>query len=390
MDNVILSFVFDLQGVTKDNAKKEAPIHIRVWDPITRKRKHIHTNEFILKSQCSDVGTGGLSIIKHPNAALIKARIDKIFAKVQAFVYSDKCESLDDVDKWDKEDDLSTTNVVEFIRADLKRREVSFSVLEYNNSFIKRLEEYGRIKTFADLTYSRIEDFDLHLKKTIKSQPTLYKRHSLFKGYLEKARKRGLIERNPYDEFTFKKGKSDDPVYLIESEVKQIISYKPRGAAKESLERVRDLFIFQCYTGLSYTDLESFSRDSIQVINGQKEIHGTRNKTGVPYVVLLLPIAEEIAEKYDYILPVISNQKYNDYLGTLIERIGIDKNVTTHTGRHTFGTYLINKGVSIEAIPKIMGHTNMKQSLLYARMLGVTAINEMKDKLLDKEEKQEE
>lgn len=390
MDNVIVSFVFDRRGITKDNAKKEAPIHVRVYEPKTRIRKYIHTNESILKSQYSDVGTGGLSIIKHPNAAAIKARIDKIFAKVQAFVYSDKCETMEDIDNWDKEDDLSTTNVVEFIKADLKRREVTLSVLEYNNSFIKRLEEFGKIITFADLTYSKIEDLDIHLKKTIKSQPTLYKRHSLFKGYLEKARKRGLIERNPYDEFTFKKGKSDDPVYLIESEVKQIISYKPRGAAKESLERVRDLFIFQCYTGLSYTDLESFSRDSIQVINGQKEIHGTRNKTGVPYVVLLLPIAEEIADKYDYTLPFISNQKYNDYLGTLIERIGIDKNVTTHTGRHTFGTYLINKGVSIEAIPKIMGHTNMKQSLLYARMLGVTAINEMKDKLLDKDEKQEE
>lgn len=390
MDGVVLSYVFDRKGVTKEDAKKEALIQIKVYDTKTRKRKYITTNEYILKSQYSDVGSGGLSIIKHPNAAAIKARIDKIFSKVQAYVYSDKCETWEDIDNWDKEDDLSTTNVVEFIKADLQRREVSFSVLEYNNSFIKRLEEYGRIKTFADLTYSRIEDFDLHLKKTIKSQPTLYKRHSLFKGYLEKARKRGLIERNPYDEFTFKKGKSDDPVYLIESEVKQIIDYKPKGAAKESLERVRDLFIFQCYTGLSYTDLESFSRDSIQVINGQKEIHGTRNKTGVPYVVLLLPIAEEIAEKYDYTLPVISNQKYNDYLGTLIERIGIDKNVTTHTGRHTFGTYLINKGVSIEAIPKIMGHTNMKQSLLYARMLGVTAINEMKDKLLDKEEKDKE
>lgn len=390
MDNVIVSFVFDRRGITKDNAKKEAPIHVRVYEPKTRIRKYIHTNESILKSQYSDVGTGGLSIIKHPNAAAIKARIDKIFAKVQAFVYSDKCETMEDVENWNKEDDLSTTNVVEFIKADLKRREVTLSVLEYNNSFIKRLEEFGKIITFADLTYSKIEDLDIHLKKTIKSQPTLYKRHSLFKGYLEKARRRGLIERNPYDEFTFKKGKSDDPVYLIESEVKQIINYKPRGAAKESLERVRDLFIFQCYTGLSYTDLESFSRDSIQIINGQKEIHGIRNKTGVPYVVLLLPIAEEIADKYDYILPVISNQKYNDYLGTLIERIGIDKNVTTHTGRHTFGTYLINKGVSIEAIPKIMGHTNMKQSLLYARMLGVTAINEMKDKLLDKDEKQEE
>jgi len=62
----------------------------------------------------------------------------------------------------------------------------------------------------------------------------------------------------------------------------------------------------------------------------------------------------------------------------------------THTGRHTFGTYLINNGVSIEAIPKIMGHTNMKQSLLYARMLGVTAINEMKTKLLKNTKVEEE
>lgn len=389
MDNVVLSFVFDLRGVTKDNAKKEAPIHIRVWDPITRKRKHIHTNEFILKSQYSDVGTGGLSIIKHPNAALIKARIDKIFTKVQSFVYSDKCESLDDVDNWNKEADQSSTNVVDFIRSDLQKRKVSLSVLEYNNSFIKRLEEFGKIITFADLTYNNIEDLDLHLKKTIKSQPTLYKRHSLFKGYIEKARRRGLIERNPYDEFIFKKGKSEDPVYLIESELQQIIDYKPKGSSKERLLRVKDLFLFQCFTGLSYADLESFNRDLIQVNNGQKEIHATRNKTGVPYIVLLLPIAEDIAEKYDYVLPVISNQKYNENLGILIDRIGIDKNVTTHTGRHTFGTYLINKGISIEAIPKIMGHTNMKQSLLYARMLGVTAINEMKDKLLDKDEKQE-
>lgn len=382
MDGVILSYVFDRKGVTKDNPKKEALIQIKVYDTKTRRRKYISTNEYILRSQYSNVGSGGLSIIKHTNAAAVKARIDKIFSKVQAYVYSDKCETWEDIDNWDKEDDLSTTNVVEFIKADLQRREVSFSVLEYNNSFIKRLEEFGKIKTFADLTYSNIEDFDLHLKKTIKSQPTLYKRHSLFKGYIEKARKRGLIERNPYDDFVFKKGKSDDPVYLIESEVNQIIKYKPKGSTQESMERVKDLFLFQCFTGLSYTDLESFSRDSIQEINGQKEIHGTRNKTGVPYVVLLLPIAEEIAEKYNYNLPVISNQKYNEYLATLIERVGIDKNVTTHTGRHTFGTYLINKGVSIEAIPKIMGHTNMKQSLLYARMLGVTAINEMKDKLL--------
>ncbi|MCD8176273.1 MAG: tyrosine-type recombinase/integrase [Tannerellaceae bacterium] len=108
-----------------------------------------------------------------------------------------------------------------------------------------------------------------------------------------------------------------------------------------------------------------------------------RIKSWVPYAVLLLPIAKKILEKYEYQLPVITNQKYNEYLAILIERVGVRKNVTTHLARHTFGTYLINKGMSIEAVPKIMGYKNMKQSLLYARLLGVRAENEMKTKLLD-------
>jgi integrase len=140
---------------------------------------------------------------------------------------------------------------------------------------------------------------------------------------------------------------------------------------------------------LSYKDTQFFSKDRIVIINGEEQIHGNREKTGVPYVIFLLPQAKEILERYDYRLPEISNQKYNDYLKLLMGYTGIDKDVTTHSGRHTFGTCLINKGVSIEAIPKIMGHTNMKQSFLYARMLGVTAINEMK-KLLGTDETQDE
>ncbi|WP_085537264.1 site-specific integrase [Massilibacteroides vaginae] len=384
MDSLVLRFIFDRKGVTKREPKKEALIQIEVYDKISRKKKYISTGEYILRSQYSPVGTGGLSIIKHSNASIIKNRIDKTFSKIQAFVYSDKCQFLEDVDKWNKEDDLSTPSIVEFIKADLTKRNASSSSIKHSYALIKRLEEFGKIKSFSDLSYVNIEGFDFHLKKTIKSQPTLYKRHTLFKSYINKAIKIGYIDVNPYDNFTVRRGKSEDPVYLIESEVQKIIKYNPKGSTKESLSKVKDLFLFQCFTGLSYTDLDSFSRGNIRIINGQKEIHGVRNKTGVPFIVLLLPIAEEIAERYNYNLPVISNQKYNTYLNTLIERVGLDKDVTTHTARHTFGTYLINKGISIEAIPKIMGHTNMTQSLLYARMLGVTAINEMRNKLIEK------
>lgn len=387
METLAMRIVFDQKGKAKKDPKKKAMIHIEVRDTVTNQKTYIPTNVKILFEHHTKDGT--IISSKHPNGAILRKNVQSIFNKIEAFVLSDKCKKFEDIQNWDKADDELTTNVVDFIRADLVRRDVSYTTLEYNNSFIKRLEEFGKIKTFQDLSYTNIEDFDLHLKKTIKSQPTLYKRHSLFKGYIEKARRRGLIKINPYDEFIFKKGKSDDPVYLVEAEVKQIMDYEPKGAAKESLQRVKDLFLFQCFTGLSYTDLESFGRDKIVIVNNEEQIHGTRNKTGVPYVIFVLPQAKEILDKYDYKLPVITNQKYNEYLGTLIERVGIDKNVTTHTGRHTFGTYLINKGVSIEAIPKIMGHTNMKQSLLYARMLGVTAINEMK-KLLDTDETDED
>ena len=182
MDSLVLRFIFDRKGVTKREPKKEALIQIEVYDKISRKKKYISTGEYILRSQYSPVGTGGLSIIKHSNASIIKNRIDKTFSKIQAFVYSDKCQFLEDVDKWNKEDDLSTPSIVEFIKADLTKRNASSSSIKHSYALIKRLEEFGKIKSFSDLSYVNIEGFDFHLKKTIKSQPTLYKRHTLFKS----------------------------------------------------------------------------------------------------------------------------------------------------------------------------------------------------------------
>lgn len=192
--------------ILKKDPNKKALVQIEVWDKVTRKKVYISTGIKILRSQYSD--KGGFSIKAHPNAAVLKATVNKIYHQVEGFMHSDKCTSIDQVKNWNKPDvENLTTDIFAFIEEDLRKRNSSKSVFEYNHSFLTRLEEFGKIKTFKDLTYSNIEDFDLHLRKTIKSQPTLYKRHNLFKGYIEKARKRGLIERNPYDEFVVKKRK---------------------------------------------------------------------------------------------------------------------------------------------------------------------------------------
>lgn len=89
---------------------------IEVYDKVIRKKKYISTVEYILRKQYSNVGAGELSIVQYLNAAVIKAQIDKIYYKVQTCIYSDKCQSLNDVENWDKKDDSLTISVKDFIR----------------------------------------------------------------------------------------------------------------------------------------------------------------------------------------------------------------------------------------------------------------------------------
>ncbi|WP_353123584.1 site-specific integrase [Dysgonomonas capnocytophagoides] len=170
--------------------------------------------------------------------------------------------------------------------------------------------------------------------------------------------------------------KNSDPVFLIESEVERLKSVKNLD---DKLDRVRDLFLFQCFTGLAYADMQSFSQQDIQELDGKEIIRSSRIKTDESFIMRFLPEAKEIAEKYNYQLPKISNQKYNYYLKLLIvhSKVKITKKVTTYMARHTFATFLINKGIPLESVSKILGHSNIKQSQHYARLLGKKVISDM-------------
>lgn len=123
-----------------------------------------------------------------------------------------------------------------------------------------------------------------------------------------------------------------------------------------TLERVRDCFIFQCYTGLAYCDMASLTKEDI--VDGI--IYKNRKKTDVQSVIPLLTIPQQILEKYDYKLPVISNQKYNVYLKALATACGIKTRIYSHLARHTAATVMINKGIELPIIARILGHSNTK------------------------------
>lgn len=162
--------------------------------------------------------------------------------------------------------------------------------------------------------------------------------------------------------------------YLTMLELNKII----KQVIGKRLDAVRDCFLFSCFTGLAYEELFSLSPGDIVFDKGKKWMKIKRRKTGSLQDVPLLPLAEDILSKYqndqecvasNKLLPVISNQKYNQYLKELANVAGIPKGITTHTARHTFATTVtLENGVPIESVSKMLGHKSLRMTQIYAKI----------------------
>lgn len=184
--------------------------------------------------------------------------------------------------------------------------------------------------------------------------------------------------------------------YLEKEEIESIWN---KTFTSKSIERVRDIFIFSCYTGLSYSDISDLTEDNIKLAFDNKIwIMGKRQKTGVKYNVRLLDIPKMILEKYSKskkdgkLLPCITNQKINEYLKEIAGLCGIDKNITFHVARHTFATLCLTEGVPIESVSKMLGHTDIRTTQIYARIIDQKLSSDMENLALklNKKVKQKE
>lgn len=379
MKNIAIRFRFDKEN--KATKTKTGLLQIEVRELGTKDCVLLSTGIKLYKNQYSS--SMGFTCKNHELADVITDQAHSIKNEIHSFALSENCKTLRDVKGW--KDKSSKGLLFPFIEQEMQGRGMEYNTLKAHRTLLNKLKEFNRIKTFKDVSLINITEFDKWMRPGI-SNVTINKMHALFKMYIKIALTKGLLESNPYDRFTPPKAKNTDPVFLIESEVERLKSVKNLD---DKLDRVRDLFLFQCYTGLAYADMQSFSQQDIQELDGKEIIRSSRIKTDESFILLFLPEAKEIAEKYNYQLPKISNQKYNDYLKLLIvhPKVKITKKVTTHTARHTFATFLINKGIPLESVSKILGHSNIKQSQHYARLLGKKVISDMSVLLKDEKKK---
>ena len=184
------------------------------------------------------------------------------------------------------------------------------------------------------------------------------------------------IQINPFMNVKYGRGKKDIE-FLTEEEIEKIYNLE---IDNKSLSDVRDAFILQASTGLAYIDIYNLKKEDINIDeDGTHYIVKNRQKTSTQYTTVVLEKGVEVLRKHNYQLHIISNQKYNLFLKTIQGLAGINKKLTTHLARKTFGTTLLNKGVRLETVSKALGHSNTKiTQSAYAKLLNKTVINELK------------
>ena len=192
------------------------------------------------------------------------------------------------------------------------------------------------------------------------------------------------LDKDPFSKYDGKVYEIDKE-FLTEEEIQKIYA---KRFVNSRLEQVRDIFIFCCFTGLAYIDVQQLKKDHLGIgIDGQKWIFKNRQKTDVRSKIPLLPIAEELVQKYaehpkcineDRILPVLSNQKMNSYLKEIGDVCGIQKEITFHMARHSFATSItLTNGVPIESVSKMLGHKSLRTTQHYAKVLDKRVSDDM-------------
>lgn len=251
----------------------------------------------------------------------------------------------------------------------------------------------GHLRTFVaqqkikdilleQVNYKFIADFEHYLLLSINPQNgkpiernTVNKQHQRVKAVLNKAIREDLLAKNPYINFTFKFTKTSRN-FLTDDELDKLQWHSL--ADNKSLLRVRDIYLFSVYTGLRFSDAMGLKTENIvREKDGSRWLQIVQEKTDEYLRIPILAPAGVLIDKYDNaeraitgrILPAITNQKLNAYLKTITELVGIEKELTHHTARHTFATTItLANDVPIEVVSRMLGHTSIKHTQIYAKI----------------------
>ena len=368
------SIVWDHRGRVPDGGKGQLEIRVT----IARKSYYFGTG---IKCRRSEFVAG--QIVNCPGARQLNDRLaiicSKVLACVNACIESGSQIDTEGIRKmvWQTSESVNDEpTLITWIEQQVPMLNLADGTKKHYHTLIVRLIEYDKLRRWQDVTIENIYLWDAWLHQ-LKAQDGgrisdggVFTYHKCLKALLNRAKDFGKISENPYVSLRgkFKRGEKESVEYLTEDEMRQFESIiLPAGSM---LDIAHDLFIFQMYTGLSFSDAQAFDINDYKWDGTRWSNTGERIKTGVPYVSSLLPPAVRVLEKYDMRVPRINNADYNHQLKALGLLAGIKTRLHSHLARHTFATYMLRNGAKIENVSRMLGHTNITQTQRYAKVLA--------------------
>lgn len=365
MDRVFLSIIHN--RMKRGTALK--PVSIELRFTCGSKRKYLSTGIKVTPAHWSSTNN---RVIRDKNAAMLNAQLDVFVEKAKNVVMEMNKHDITDLGEVDRLMAGASNRGMGFI-AYCEKRSKERNVCEHTKVrykvFTEFLKKYGKIKQFSDVSVSCVRDLNEHLHALGLKQSTIYNYHKYLKLFINDAIVDGLLDKNPYKTLPFQIGKGEKAhVDCITEE--QFNAIKRLRLESPHISKARDLFLFQCYTGLAYSDLMSFDYGNCEETkDGKLFYHAKRTKTDTDFVFQILGPARELLDKYGHGLPKMSNQKYNDYLKIVGEMVGV-RCLHSHMGRATAATLFLSKGMPLNIVAKVLGHTNIRQTQRYARTLN--------------------
>ena len=394
--NYELSTLFIVRRSQKDIAG-ESPIYLRIT--VNGKRAEISTNRKVEVSKWdSDMQRAkGRS----ESARILNDHLDNLQNQINRDYNSFN----------EKGEEITASRLKDSLMGKDVKKYYLVQIFEMSNALIKQeegqkysrstIDQYTttleRLKLFLNQEYSCndialskldllfIRRFEIYLKAKYNIvHNTVMKHLKQLKKVIHFAMVMGYIERDPFLQHKTA-SKEVSRGHLSSDELSRIENHVFR---LKRLEQVRDVFIFVCYTGLAYSDLKLLTRESVtKGIDGKSWIIYYREKTGIRASIPLLSQALAIIEKYsedpecltsNKLLPIKSNQKLNSYLAEIAELCEINKHITMHLGRHTFATTVtLTNGVPIETVSKMLGHTSLKTTQIYSKVIDTKISKDM-------------
>jgi len=390
---------------TKMNAVGKLPIYVRLT--VNGQRLEFSSKKFIEKSKWSPEMTKMKG--QSEEARSVNSYLEMIRSKVLGA----------ELELLHKNEDITIENFQAILLDKNKANRMLVSIFQDHNNKMKELlgKQYApgtlqrfevtlnHLKNFLNWKYkvtdiridkidfAFITDFEFYLR-SIKNcaNNTAVKYVRNFRKIINICLNNDWIEKNPFSKYEGKVYEVDKE-FLTEEEINKIYN---KTITNTRLDQVRDIFIFCCFTGLAYIDVQQLRKDHLGIgIDGNKWIFKNRQKTDTRSKIPLLPVAEELIEKYathpkcnneDRLLPVLSNQKMNSYLKEIGDICGIQKEITFHMARHTFATSVtLSNGVPIESVSKMLGHKSLRTTQHYAKIVDKRVSDDMailKQKLL--------